>query len=107
MPKVKHGLTIKRMFERPIIIGPELANEIYAILRERSQNLAERIAEKAARGENDDAYRNAAKAAYFEEGRCEIDDGAIDQGDAGAYVQAWVWVPREDIGLPIARDDDK
>jgi hypothetical protein len=33
------------------------------------------------------------------DGECEIDDAAtISAGDdPGAYVQAWVWVPNEDV----------
>lgn len=44
---------------------------------------------------HDLAYRNQARAIHAEEGEIEIDDNAkISRGDdAGAYVQAWVWVP--------------
>lgn len=44
------------------------------------------------------AYRRAAKAEHEEEGRIEVDDNAaVSCGDPaeGAYVQAWVWVPRD------------
>ena len=38
-----------------------------------------------------------AKAEYNEEGRIEIDDNAIlSRSDEGAYVQAWVWMPKEE-----------
>jgi uncharacterized protein YlaI len=39
-------------------------------------------------------FRSQAAECYEEEGRIEVDDGAmISEGnDPGAYVQAWVWV---------------
>lgn len=42
-------------------------------------------------------YRIAARRLYHEEGKCEVDDRArvsesAEGGDAGRYVQAWVWV---------------
>lgn len=48
---------------------------------------------------SDDAIRQTAKHLYEEEGLVEIDDGAeiSHGGDPGAYVQAWVWVPYEDV----------
>lgn len=47
------------------------------------------------------AYRDAAKRQHHREGECEIDDNAtVSFGDdAGAYVQAWIWVPAADAGL--------
>lgn len=43
-------------------------------------------------------YRAAAERIHGSEGSVEIDDGAkVSRGDdAGAYVQAWVWVSDED-----------
>jgi hypothetical protein len=48
-----------------------------------------------------EAYRQAAKQMYEEEGKIEIDRNAVvSQGaDPGAYVQAWVWVSDDDLGL--------
>ena len=46
----------------------------------------------------DDAwFRQRAKELYHDEGEIEVDDGApVSIGeDAGAYVQAWVWVYSE------------
>src|SRR5260370_23329918 len=51
------------------------------------------------------AYREAAKRLHHVEGECEIDDNAKQakvsrtrkQDEEGAYVQAWVWVPREEV----------
>ena len=39
-------------------------------------------------------FRQRAKELYHDEGEIEVDDGApVSIGeDAGAYVQAWVWV---------------
>ena len=38
-----------------------------------------------------------AKAEYGYEGQVEIDDNAIlSRSEEGAYVQAWVWVGKED-----------
>ena len=47
------------------------------------------------------AYADAAKRLYHDEGSVEIDDGAeVSKGsDEGAYVQAWVWVPADEIDL--------
>lgn len=46
----------------------------------------------------DAQYRAAAKRMFEREGELEIDtDATVSRGsDPGAYVQAWVWVPRED-----------
>lgn len=42
------------------------------------------------------AYRKAAKSQYHSEGQVEIDDDAlVSESEEGAYVQAWVWVPKE------------
>jgi hypothetical protein len=48
-------------------------------------------------------YRTAARRLYNKDGECEVDPGAVvsmqDPGEAeGAYVQAWVWVPLEEVG---------
>lgn len=47
----------------------------------------------------DEQYREAAKRVHGEEGEVEIDNTAtVSRGDdAGAYVQAWVWVPLDQI----------
>lgn len=50
---------------------------------------------------DDEKMREAARRAYEDEGRIEIDEGApvsraADNPDKGAYVQAWVWVADED-----------
>lgn len=52
--------------------------------------------------EEDDRYRAEAKRLHHDEGECEIDSGAeVSRGDdAGAYVQAWVWVPHPERGTP-------
>lgn len=45
----------------------------------------------------DTRFRAAAKRLHEREGELEIDDEAtVSHGDdaQGAYVQAWVWVPR-------------
>jgi hypothetical protein len=46
-------------------------------------------------------YRAAAKRLFNEDGCIEVDDrAAVSEqapgGDAGRYVQAWVWVPDEE-----------
>jgi len=46
-------------------------------------------------------YRGAAKRLHHQEGTCEVDDRAkvsskAAGGDAGRYVQAWVWVPDDE-----------
>lgn len=44
------------------------------------------------------AYRKQAKVLFHEEGSTEVDDEAVvsmaDKRPDGAYVQAWVWVPK-------------
>jgi hypothetical protein len=56
-------------------------------------------------------FRNRAKELYYDEGQLEVDDNApVSIGDDdGAYVQAWVWVYREedDIESPQQRCDEK
>lgn len=49
------------------------------------------------------AYRDAAKRQHHRECECEIDDNAtVSFGDdAGAYVQAWVWIPAADAGVDV------
>lgn len=47
-------------------------------------------------------YRDAAKRPYHVDGATEIDDKARVSRESiareeGAYVQAWVWVPRQAI----------
>lgn len=46
---------------------------------------------------SDEAFREAARRHYAEEGSIEIDkDAAVSRGDGGAYIQAWVWVSDSD-----------
>ena len=47
------------------------------------------------------AYREAAIDQYGNEGEVEIDDDAIVSlgDDDGAYVEAWVWVNKEEAGI--------
>ena len=49
--------------------------------------------------ETDAAYVAAARERYHRDGEVEFDEGATVSfgGDPGAYVQAWVWVPQEDV----------
>lgn len=46
-------------------------------------------------------YREAANKIYGSEGEVEIDDDAdVSEGlDGGAYVEAWVWVPYDAVGI--------
>lgn len=58
-------------------------------------------------------YRSAAKRMFHAEGRIEVDDkarlayaGPLNEShkegaDDGAYVAAWVWVPREEASKEI------
>ena len=62
-------------------------------------------------GEDDEAYREAARRLHGRDGECEIDSGAVVSigDDPGAYVAAWVWVPAEDAGVEhgsVERDRD-
>lgn len=46
---------------------------------------------------SDDAFRQAAHAAYAQDGEIEFDiTAAVSRSDEGAYVAAWVWVPIDD-----------
>ena len=60
-------------------------------------SLCERI--NVAEDKDSQAYRIAAKRMFEDEGTLEIDDNAIVSAgsDPGAYVEAWVWVPDEEI----------
>lgn len=53
-------------------------------------------------------YRTAAKRLHHRDGEIEIDEEAeVSLGDdPGAYVQAWVWVSREDAGIPDEEEDN-
>ena len=47
-------------------------------------------------------YRAAAIEFHYDEGAIEVDDSApVSQAegnpDGGAYVQAWIWIPDEDV----------
>ena len=62
---------------------------------------AEREANQPVKAESsDDDIRDRARELFSRDGEVEIDDDAvISRGsDAGAYVQAWVWV--DDVCLP-------
>jgi hypothetical protein len=47
------------------------------------------------------AYRNAAKRVWHDDGQIEIDEDAIvsHSSGSGAYVQAWVWICDDQIEL--------
>ncbi len=47
-------------------------------------------------------YREAARRLHHVDGECEVDDMAkvsrvYGPKEGGAYVQAWVWVDREEV----------
>lgn len=43
-------------------------------------------------------YREAAHTLHVKDGTLEIDSNAeISRGDGGAYVQAWIWVPQDQL----------
>ncbi len=68
-----------------IIAGLGADHPIAARLRRRLSEDSTQCAE---------AFREAASAAHAKEGKIEIDNGApISEGEDGAYVNAWVWVP--------------
>lgn len=53
--------------------------------------------------EHSTAYREKAKElhVWYSDGDVNVDECAVvSESDEGAYVAAWVWVPREAIGLP-------
>ena len=58
------------------------------------------VDEVAEPSEADDKYRAAAQEVWASDD-CEIDDDAIvSEGcDAGAWVQAWVWVRNDQAGI--------
>lgn len=47
---------------------------------------------------NTEWFRSRAKEIYHEEGQIEIEPNARVSigGDEGAYVEAWVWEPKEE-----------
>jgi hypothetical protein len=55
---------------------------------------------------SNDQYREAANG-HARDGECEIDDDAIvsRSDDNGAYVQAWIWIPNDDIPEPDHADE--
>lgn len=59
--------------------------------------IAEFDVEKPEPNELDASYILKAKAAHMSD-ECEIDDGApVSIGEDGAFVQAWLWVPDDEI----------
>jgi len=62
--------------------------------------------------EKAELVRGAAREMYGEDGELEIDSNAqlsCGGGDQGCYVQAWVWVPYEDVeGMEeFCKEDDE
>jgi hypothetical protein len=52
---------------------------------------------------SDEQYRGRAREMYQEEGRVEVDaEARVSASNDGAYVQAWVWVPSEELGPSTA-----
>lgn len=60
-----------------------------------------RLKEAAKYGKTWAAYRKHAQEVHHEAGCLEIDDDAevsmVEDRPEGAYVMAWLWVPREDL----------
>ena len=53
-------------------------------------------------GSSDDDIRDRARELHQVDGECEIDEDAlvsqnVETTSEGAYVQAWVWVPFEEV----------
>jgi len=47
---------------------------------------------------NETKYRDEARRVYAIEGLCEIDrDALVAKSDEGAFVQAWLWVPDNNL----------
>lgn len=60
--------------------------------------------------DDSEAIREFARNKYAapSDGDIEIDPGApLSVGDEGAFVQAWVWVSFEDVGLGSEEDEDE
>jgi hypothetical protein len=83
----------KRDFEPYFEDGKKFA----PLSMEEIDSLCERI--NVSEDEDAEAYRAAAKSMFEDEGTLEIDGNAIVSigDDPGAYVEAWVWVPQENI----------
>jgi hypothetical protein len=56
---------------------------------------------------SDAQYREAAHRLHHADGEVEIDENAkLSRGDdPGCYVEAWVWVPNEDVKSKLAPDE--
>jgi hypothetical protein len=64
----------------------------------RALKLISRLREACKDTREADAYREIAKETKEDEGYCEVDDHAtVSIGEDGAYVQAWLFVRKEDI----------
>lgn len=89
--KVLVGLKdLKHLLDR----AADADDELRATIRARIMD-TEAIPEKEYRD-----FITDAKQIHECEGTLEVDDGAVvSRGDDGAYVQAWVWVPRKEIKL--------
>lgn len=54
-----------------------------------------------------DPYAKAAKRMYSEEGHIEFDEERVvlSQGEGGAYVMAWLWVPDDALENSCSGED--
>lgn len=68
-------------------------------LREKFRRLQCQIEESEAEQAQLSNYRDFAHDKHNDDGHLEVDSSAIVSvsEDGGAYVQAWIWVPRESL----------
>jgi hypothetical protein len=85
--RTEHGMRLRAQYGK----DEQLLRESEALDRSYAES------DKFHAEKQDQAYRDAAKAAHGSEGLIEIDaDAKISRGDGGAYVAAWIWVPSDD-----------
>lgn len=86
-----------KMHEKTMLKDPEAI--IKKVVKEKLLTSSEiRAVFAAQRTGVELAYQTRALSIYQDEGTCEIDEDAlVSPSETGAYVQAWVWVPMEDL----------
>lgn len=71
------------------------------------QALAKKMQERLDEESSLKCFKDAAHSAHHLDGECEIDDDAVvSDSEAGAYVQAWIWVSNEEAGIPDPEDEE-
>jgi hypothetical protein len=76
-----------------VVFGLDI-EQVKDILRRAEEDWEEIVAQEGR--DEIESYRSRAAENHEEEGSLEIDDNAqVSEAEGGAWVEAWVWVPKE------------